>query len=287
MTFDQTWYSVGTASVSNGSTTVTGQSTNWLSGGIIAGDYFLAAGELVPILTVNSNTSITLTDGWPGTTRATDSYKIIPASDAVRVLTATRAVLSLLTNGNVQALSGLTLAANKGLYATGAGALATHDQSALGRAIQALSGVNGGIIRATGAGTAVMQAILGTVSQAGGVPTGAIVEKGSNANGEYVRFADGTQICWQVWDHVNENWTTASGSLFALATGIVWTFPSSFFTVSTTSVQGSAYRNATIALGCNAGAISVFQALVKPWSATSLASGLNKTVSAIAIGRWF
>ncbi|ETU80520.1 hypothetical protein Q094_06066, partial [Pseudomonas aeruginosa PS42] len=37
--------------------------------------------------------------------------------------------------------------------------------------------------------------ILGTVSQSGGAPTGAIIERGSNANGEYVRFADGTQIC--------------------------------------------------------------------------------------------
>lgn len=37
--------------------------------------------------------------------------------------------------------------------------------------------------------------ILGTVSQASGTPTGAIIERGSNANGEYVRFADGTQIC--------------------------------------------------------------------------------------------
>ena len=37
--------------------------------------------------------------------------------------------------------------------------------------------------------------ILGTVSQSGGVPTGAVIERGSNANGGYVRFADGTQIC--------------------------------------------------------------------------------------------
>jgi hypothetical protein len=38
--------------------------------------------------------------------------------------------------------------------------------------------------------------LLGTVSQSGGVPTGKVIERGSNANGEYVRFADGTQICW-------------------------------------------------------------------------------------------
>lgn len=37
--------------------------------------------------------------------------------------------------------------------------------------------------------------ILGTVSQSAGVPTGAIIERGRNANGEYVRWADGTQIC--------------------------------------------------------------------------------------------
>ena len=35
--------------------------------------------------------------------------------------------------------------------------------------------------------------MVGTVSQSGGMPTGAVIERGSNANGEYVRFADGTQ----------------------------------------------------------------------------------------------
>ncbi|MCQ2994005.1 hypothetical protein NLO95_07730 [Pseudomonas syringae] len=39
-------------------------------------------------------------------------------------------------------------------------------------------------------------AMVGTVSQTSGVPTGAIIEQGANANGRYVRFADGTQICW-------------------------------------------------------------------------------------------
>ena len=38
--------------------------------------------------------------------------------------------------------------------------------------------------------------ILGTVSQSSGVPTGAIIERGSNANGTFVKFADGTQICY-------------------------------------------------------------------------------------------
>jgi hypothetical protein len=42
---------------------------------------------------------------------------------------------------------------------------------------------------------------LGTVSEESGVPTGAIIQRGSNANGEFVRFADGTQICWRLYTH--------------------------------------------------------------------------------------
>lgn len=37
--------------------------------------------------------------------------------------------------------------------------------------------------------------IVGTVSQAAGVPTGAIIEYGINANGDYTKFADGSLIC--------------------------------------------------------------------------------------------
>lgn len=42
--------------------------------------------------------------------------------------------------------------------------------------------------------------ILGTVSQAYGVPTGAVIESSSNANGSYVRWADGTQVVWRTVD---------------------------------------------------------------------------------------
>lgn len=35
---------------------------------------------------------------------------------------------------------------------------------------------------------------VGTVSQSGGVPTGAIIESGSNSNGQYIKWADGTMI---------------------------------------------------------------------------------------------
>lgn len=57
--------------------------------------------------------------------------------------------------------------------------------------------------------------VLGSVSQSGGQPTGALVETGSNANGRYIRWADGTQICTHAL-------TTSA------AAGTVWTFPAAF-----------------------------------------------------------
>lgn len=85
-----------------------------------------------------------------------------------------------------------------------------------------------GLLGATGTPAAARAAlgaygkdsVLGTVSQSGGVPTGAIIERGSNANGEYVRFADGTQIC----THTLPSFTAAANA----STNALWTYPSAF-----------------------------------------------------------
>jgi len=44
------------------------------------------------------------------------------------------------------------------------------------------------------------QSVVGPVSHVSGTPTGAVIERGANANGNYVRFADGTQICTRLCD---------------------------------------------------------------------------------------
>ncbi len=62
--------------------------------------------------------------------------------------------------------------------------------------------------------------LLGFVSQSGGMPTGAVMESGSNANGSYIRFADGTQIC-----HLNDLQLTYSWTTVLART---WTFPAGF-----------------------------------------------------------
>ena len=53
--------------------------------------------------------------------------------------------------------------------------------------------------------------ILGAVNESGGVPTGALMQRGSNVNGAFLRLADGTQICWRVVEHdfstnSSQNW---------------------------------------------------------------------------------
>ncbi len=67
--------------------------------------------------------------------------------------------------------------------------------------------------------------ILGTVSQSSGVPTGAIIERGSNANGEYTRWADGTQICWLVVEETLAVIDAYGASRYGWRG---WTFPAGF-----------------------------------------------------------
>lgn len=89
---------------------------------------------------------------------------------------------------NIETLRQNILAATRG---------ANNDITSLSGLTTALSVAQGGTGGKTqaaartglGLGAAAVAAIAGTVSQSGGVPTGAIIERGSNANGEYVRYA--------------------------------------------------------------------------------------------------
>jgi hypothetical protein len=71
--------------------------------------------------------------------------------------------------------------------------------------------------------------ILGTVNQSAGVPTGAIIQTGPNANGEFTRFADGTQICWlRRANSINSADSPMGASLFRTGHLYNWTYPISF-----------------------------------------------------------
>ncbi len=93
------------------------------------------------------------------------------------------------------------------------------------QALGTLNGAAGSFPRFTGPGgaDAVMQEIVGTVSQSGGVPTGAIVGSGSNGNGLWTRWADGTQICER--RHASVSGIIAANNYVSLG---AHTFPAAF-----------------------------------------------------------
>jgi hypothetical protein len=140
-------YKTGTATLTNGQTAVTGQGTSWNTAGLRAGDQIKAAGFSVTIAAINTNgTGLTLAEGWPGVTRTALPYEILRVSDADRLIAAHADLMAALVP-NLTSLGGLTLAANKGIHATGAGAMATHDLTAFMRGV--LGSADGSAARQT------------------------------------------------------------------------------------------------------------------------------------------
>lgn len=72
-------YTAGTVTLTNGSATVTGNATNWISGGlysVVAGHWFRYGSFTSLIVSVNSATSITLAEPYPGSTASGLSYEV-------------------------------------------------------------------------------------------------------------------------------------------------------------------------------------------------------------------
>ncbi|MDX0457417.1 phage tail protein [Sinorhizobium medicae] len=316
-------YVTGTVSVTAGSAVVTGSGTAWQTA-LIAGGLFgldSSNGNPVPILSVDSNTQLTLAKPWRGTTAAVQGYWIVRDTAYLQQQTVNAQALSTyiqrLDNAVLAALAGLTPAADKFAYFTGANSGAFADIKAKGRdllssttvldALLKLGPVWGGSVRSpansdvglvdgdlntitvagvytlsgnwanTYAGAAsvattgtlvVLQRsanavfqyfyrdnnqvfrrntvnggtswtdwtivelpVVGTASNSAGFPAGAIIERGSNANGEYVRFADGTQICWgtgttNVSTNLNNHFGSTSGA--SVTGNALISFPATF-----------------------------------------------------------
>ena len=77
--------------------------------------------------------------------------------------------------------------------------------------------------------------IIGTVSQSGGVPTGAIIESGSNANGRYTKLADGTLVCSFYRDDGSGLGATAEGPVYTSGTLTIPDYPHAFVSVPNVS----------------------------------------------------
>ena len=93
--------------------------------------------------------------------------------------------------------------------------------------------------------------ILGTVSESGGVPTGAIIERGSNANGDFIKYADGTMICYirePASGYIGSTSTgggTIQGIAFTRSRRPISTFPATFSNTDDLTVNVEVYQTST------------------------------------------
>lgn len=127
--------------------------------------------------------------------------------------------------------------------------------------------------------------LLGAVSQSGGVPTGALIETGSNANGRYLRLPDGTQICWQDISVTDQAIEAPYGPVYLGVRN--WTFPAAF--AAQPAVPAPACRWGT---GASWGSVGAFPSPLttvtfRLFDALPRAAGTAFTASFLAIGRWF
>lgn len=239
-------------------------------GGVLA-----VLGQTPTTAGVRAALNLTNTDGLPeGTTN-----KYMTAS-GVRAITLSG--IDVVTPGAVASTDSILLALGK-LQATKA------DLSGTNKTVSIAQGGTGSATvvdarTALGLKKAALADIVGTVSQSGGVPTGAIVERGSNANGEFVRYADGTQICWRVDTYASLAITGASGSIYFASPA-----PSAAYAVAFVSAPAAMqlFEASGASWSGPAGA-----ATSSVWPACYAFAEVPKTLtgarlSRIAIGRWF
>jgi len=120
--------------------------------------------------------------------------------------------------------------------------------------------------------------ILGPVSMSEGAPTGAVIERGSNADGAFVRFADGTQICTH--EITVPTLITPFGAIFG-SVAQVWNFPADFAAGTTVCVSMGSNRSEVWGISAWNGSN---QATLRAVSFQSISSGCKLYVT--AVGRW-
>lgn len=113
----------------------------------------------------------------------------------------------------------------------------------------------------------------GTVSQSGGIPTGALIEYGSNASGEYARFANNVQICWR---------TVATGQYTPTSHGHAAAFSA--------APKVNITVDAIVSMLVSSVAVDATSFQIQPaltHDGLTLTSTVNATMRCVAVGPWF
>lgn len=258
------WYRTGTVSVTLNSNAVVGTGTAFVANSRV-GDAFLGPdGGWYEITNIASNTALSITPNYRGASNATGVYALTPVQGYTKDLAdQARAMIQ-----------------QWGAIAAGLGSVSTEN------VVPVAKGGTGGTTAALGrVGLELKSAsivdLVGIITQVGGVAGGAVFQSGSNANGDFIRFANGWQICiLNTTATVAVTLGPASGLYYGSAS---WTYP-------------AAFSSAPIPI-CSANSGGVLTINLSPTTTlTSAAPGIGSIASIpsrsyslalFAVGRWY
>lgn len=194
------WYREGTVAIVAGQTTVTGTGTNFAANSRVGDALQGPDGRWYEVTNIVSGTVLSIYPAYQGATIAAGTYGLAPMQGYVKEAADRLRQIVEQFGSTLAVLGGATTAPqlreNIGAAARGANSDITS-LTGMTTALSVAQGGTGGSTQATartglGLKAAATADIVGTVSQSGGVPTGAIFERGSNTNGRYVKYADGS-----------------------------------------------------------------------------------------------
>ena len=259
------WYKTGTVSCTQNSNAVIGAGTSFIANCRV-GDLFRGPdGALYEVTNVASDTAMSISPVYQGASVSAGGYALAPiqgyvkdSADALRTLVNKFGALA--ASASINAFAALTGGTGKIPYFTAADKMAVANITDLAYA---------------------KSNILGTVSQSAGIPTGAVIERGSTASGDYVKFADGTLICTSGTTNI----ATPSYGANTNSNIFTVTFAANFFNssflfigIAVPSASYDAYgATGSYPASSSSGGITIRNG----------ASAQSFNVRYVAIGRWF
>lgn len=125
-------YVTGTITLANGSTVVSGTGTMFATAAFKAGDTLQIQNLTAVIASVDSNTSLTLTAPWTGTSLTNAPYRARYLPDGARVTAQTTTLIELLGNGVLSNIASVPVEDGKLLVGNAAGQYEPIDKTAIG-----------------------------------------------------------------------------------------------------------------------------------------------------------
>lgn len=205
------WYKEGKVNVVAGQTSVTGVGTNFAANSLV-GDAFIGPdGQWYEVINAPSPTTLSISPAYRSATVSNASYALMPVQGYQRDLA--------IAASNMLQQWGSTLA--------GLGTVSTEN------VVPVNKGGTGGATAALA--RAGLELKTGAVADVEGIATaGAIIERGSNTYGTYVKFAGGLLIGFGL-----QRSPTIAANTYAMTT--VLTYPHQFLAGTFPSVSGIAY----------------------------------------------